>query len=305
MSKYIVTQDLEHLMKTWAQSNKYIMPANFFFKQLQDDLNSYLRVMFNDYLFLTISEVSSLLYPKVAALREATTIVSVDRIYNTADYHIESNRIADPETSEVIGEAERPGFPKLDEQISRIPKNKPVTLIDDGMFSGETMLRLCQKFEATGLVVRNIAVGLLCEPGNNVFIKGHPTIKVDSVFTFETVEDWICERDFYIGVPLSGRTAGRRINDGVTPLIPERSLPYCLPFGNPVKCATIPEGNAKDFSKWMIRMSIKLWREVENMSGKKVTCKDVPRLPYVISETDESFADVLEDKYLNNQSLWK
>ena len=86
--------------------------------------------------------------------------------------------------------------------------------------------------------------------------------------TYNQVVDEVCERDFYLGIPYSGRSLMGGENFG---------LSYILPFGNPEAWASIPNEYQKFFSIFCINQTIKLFEEIENSSNKIVDCSDIDR----------------------------
>ena len=84
----------------------------------------------------------------------------------------------------------------------------------------------------------------------------------------ENVIDQICERDFYFGIAGSGISV--RTSTNIV------KAPYFLPFGNPIKRASIPVDSATYFSNSCITRSILLWQEIERLSSKKLYIKDLP-----------------------------
>ncbi len=84
----------------------------------------------------------------------------------------------------------------------------------------------------------------------------------------EDVIDQICERDFYFGIAGSGISV--RTSTNIV------KAPYFLPFGNPVKRASIPIESATYFSNSCITRSILLWQEIEMLSNRKLYIKDLP-----------------------------
>jgi len=279
-------------MDKWAKENGFKIPEAEFFHRLQNKLMQYMGEIFPKMELLSLNTLSSGLRERVAAVQDGI-VVSIDQIYNNSDYHLESNRISDLNTMEIIGEAQRPGHPSLLDQVSSLPKGKPITLVDDGCFSGDTLFRIYQLMTDQGYEVDKIIVGIIIDRSDNRFVREYPEVILESVSEFNDVIDWVCERDFYIGVPLSGRTAGTKEDDIVRPCDPGISLPYCLPFGDPIKGASIPTDKAVEFSRFIIGLSCELWEEVEHLSSKTVTCEDIPRLPKGIDRDKRSFPGVL------------
>lgn len=223
--------------------------------------------------------------------RDEGVAVSIDQVYNNAQYHLELNRVAGV-NFKIIGEAERPGFPPLKEQIKELPDQQPLVLVDDGIFSGDTLINLIDLLVSSGRQVNQVIVGLDIQQGEREILKKYPQLQIKSAFKFNGVIDWVCERDFCLGVPLSGRTVGYRNQYRTVPCYPDLSLPYCLPFGDPQQGASIPPEKAKEFSMFVLKQSIKLWSEIERLSKRKITCADIPRLPFVLDENYRDFSFV-------------
>ncbi|MDP2683588.1 MAG: phosphoribosyltransferase [bacterium] len=286
MKSYIITEDLEFLMKRWSDESGFKIPNHQFFVSLQKNLQGYLGSIFSDLVLIGLDDLSSQMKKKISLFTDYL-VVSIDQVYNNSDFHLESNRIADIDTMEIIGEAQRPGYPSLSEQISGLPNGQPVILIDDGCFSGDTLFRIFSLMKEKGLDVQKIIVGIIIDRADNRFVQEYPGIDLETVYEFSNVIDWVCERDFFIGVPLSGRTAGTKEGDIIIPCNPGISLPYCLPFGDPIKGASIPTNRTVEFSRFIINLSRKMWEEVERSSGRTVSCSDISRLPKGIDRSDE------------------
>jgi hypothetical protein len=112
-------------------------------------------------------------------------------------------------------------------------------------------------------------------------------VEVRSVHYFDSVVDEVCERDFYPGVLLSGRTLYGSENVG---------LPYLLPFGDPVNWASIPEEKKYAFSEFCLNQTIKIFEEIELSSGRPVLCRDLERNIFSIPADGIRFVDALKQK---------
>lgn len=292
MKPYVITEDLEILMQKWSKKSGFLCPGHDFFLDLQKRLVDYVKILFPKIVLVRADKLSQRLKEKISQTK-GTTVVSIDLIYNNTPYHLQSNRCADLDTMEIIGEAQRPGSISLYEQIKQLPKDKPLTIVDDGCFSGVTLRRIYEFILNQGLAVHNIVVGILIDRPNNDLVRAYPEVPLQAVYEYDSVVDWLCERDFFIGAPLSGRTAGQKEGDKTVPCYPEIALPYCLPFGDPIKGASIPTERAIEFSCFDIQLSQRLWEEVERVSDKKVLSQDIPRLPKGIRRDEQRFVEVL------------
>ncbi len=292
MRPYVVTEDVEFLMQCWAREMNFRCPESAFFQALQSELFDHLRSIFPEVVSISHGDMTEQLRQAIARA-ESGIVVSIDRVYNQATHRLQSNRIADLNSTNVIGEAPRPGHPSLQEQISLLPAG-PLTLVDDGCFSGVTLNKIHDLLVTDGHRVCSVIVGVLIDRSNNEFLAKHPDVKLIALQEFPEAIDWICERDFFIGVPLSGRTGGYREGNVVTACDPEVALPYCIPFGDPVSGASIPADQAITFSKRVLQLSRRLWEEVGRVSDRPVLCRDIPRLPRGVSRGDEPFIDALD-----------
>jgi len=281
-------------MKRWSGDSGFKIPDHQFFTSLQHRLLGYLGSIFPGIVFISLDDLSGQLKQKIDQARD-TLLVSIDQIYNNTECHLESNRIADIDTMEIIGEAQRPGHISLAEQVDNLPKGRPITIIDDGCFSGDTLFRIFTLMKEKGLDVQKIIVGILIGRAKNRFVQEYPSVALETVYEFNNVIDWVCERDFFVGPPLSGRTAGIKENNTIVPCNPGISLPYCLPFGDPIKGASVPTNRVVEYSRFIIDLSVELWLKIGEISDKPVLSRDVPRLPKGIKRDERRFVDALTD----------
>jgi hypothetical protein len=296
MRPYIITEDLQVLMSRWTKLKGFTLPSNAFFKDLQNELINYLGTIFEEIILVPEADLTGKLREMTRQIK-GTTVVSIDQVYNKAKFNLQSNRVVDLDTMKIIGEAQRPGFPPLISQIKKLPRDKHLTLADDGCYTGKTFLKIYDLILEMGFQIQNIIVGVLIDRPKNCLLQKYPNIIIEAAFEYGPVVDWICERDFLIGVPLSGRTAGKRENDGVKPCNPEIALPYCKPMGDPINGASIPTDKDIGFSIFIIKLGKKLWEEIERVSKRPVMNSDIPRLPKSFKRSGKiRFVASLEEK---------
>lgn len=304
---YIVTEDLQPLMKEWSEVTGFAIPDDDFFNCLRDELIEHLKELFQSVRLVSYSVLRNRLTEKIEGWRNNNTLVSLDRIYNEAHFYIESNRIMavhkDKERTwfESIGLGPRPKFPPpgrfplIKEQIEEIPKDVPIVLIDDGCYSGESLVEILNLFSESGHKIKKIIIGIFTGRAKSLLSKRFPDIEIDAVYEFPNSIDWVCERDFLVGAPYSGRTLGTKSQNMAIPFEFSICLPYCLSFsGDPVEFASIPTGSKERFSVFIIDRSIRLWKKIEELSGKVITTNDVPRIPYKLERNNDRFVDYLE-----------
>jgi hypothetical protein len=269
---YVVSADIKLLMSDWAAKHGYTVPSDIFFHQLRQRFSSYMCNIFPHFELVGEEEITSSLAKLIAQTN--LPVVSLDRVYFKNGIHFEVARHVD-EKGESRGLWRRAGYPTVMEQVRILCKKeiKEVVLVDDVIFEGIGLERIIKIFSRAGIQVPAIyaAVGI----SQGVTKLRNLGCQVNCVRTFDQVIDEICERDFYPGVPLSGRHLLCGENVGV---------PYLLPFGNPEKWASIPKDIQNKFSVFCIKETITLFEEIERCSEKVINCEDLDRkvigLPY-------------------------
>lgn len=143
---------------------------------------------------------------------------------------------------------------------------KDVCLVDDVIFSGVLTERVVQSLSHLGISVPVVCAGIGIQEGINRITTSSRSIHC--LKTYGDVMDEVCERDFYLGVPYSGRSLCNSQNIG---------LPYILPYGKPDKWASIPVLSQKPFSEFCINQTTILFEEIEKTSGRIIDCSDIER----------------------------
>jgi len=157
-----------------------------------------------------------------------------------------------------------------------------VVLVDDVIFTGDLIKRTGKLLEKMGIKVPIVCAGIGITEGIeqlNGFGK-----EVSCVREYKEVIDEICERDFYPGVPMCGRSLQGDENVGV---------PYILPFGNPGKWASIPSEWQEPLSRFCVGQTIRLFEAIEAKSNKVVQCRDLERKVDSLPRDETRFVDAL------------
>ncbi|MFA6533970.1 MAG: phosphoribosyltransferase [Patescibacteria group bacterium] len=282
MKPYIVSADIKLLLAAWAAKNPEAikLPGDDFFQGLRADFSACLRRIFPRFELIgeteLVSGVKELVEKWICppAALSAVPTVALDRVYYPVpDFSINLTRTMGDRQSE-IQLRPRQSFSDLDLQIGAIARGiddlwpeRKVVLIDDVIFAGEQIELVTKALAAKNIKVVAVVAGIGIDEGRHrIQALGH--YPVNCVRYYSEVIDQICERDFYPGVPFSGRTvaAGPDRNIG---------MPYLRPFGDPRRWASI--GEEHDFSRFCLRQAIKLWQEIERLSGRQLLAKDLPR----------------------------
>jgi hypothetical protein len=217
--------------------------------------------------------------------RTDAPIVSLDNSYLLTTNRLSVSRCVDSQMNS-IGIRPRFGELAIDHQIQRLLDSglREVVLFDDVIFSGESVIDLSERLRRVGILVRKIIAGIAIRKGcDSIRDSG---IEVEAAINFNEVIDEICERDFYAGIPYSGRSMDDPLrNIGV---------PYFMPFGKS-SWVSIPENKFKDFSCFCIEASIRLWEFVEEEHGRIIIHRDVPRALWGINDESRRFVNILQD----------
>ena len=125
-----------------------------------------------------------------------------------------------------------------------------VNLLDDVVFSGDTVLDYIDRIERRGLsvdtVIANVVIG-----GAVKKLEGRG-IKIDADYIYDDVVDEVCMRDFIVGTPGGGRNLMTKKGEYV-------AVPYLYPFANVDRWASVNPEQAIEFSKDCLQASLDLW----------------------------------------------
>lgn len=270
---YIVSADTGLLVSKWGQEKGLITPNSSFYREMLIDLKEKLKDSFDEVEVIPESELQEGMNQLV---RESTyPVVSLDRTYvdesqpNLMGY-LDATRTVNTNLQST-GLKSRLRENSLMQQIYRLAQvadGRPITLIDDVIFEGKTLLEIIEKFRDQGVSIDQVLTGIAIQEGIDLLEANGISVKT-VVDPYEQVIDEICERDFRVGAPYSGRT----ILNGSTTM----GAPYLKPFGKPEQWASIPEDNALDFSLFCLYQSLQMWLEIERVSGQNISTNLVPR----------------------------
>jgi len=119
--------------------------------------------------------------------------------------------------------------------------------------------------------------------------------------------DWVCERDFFLGVPRSGKTAGYLTPKAKTPtpcVNPVVGHPYVAPWG-PIREGANVEVGQFELSAWLTSLSIELWKAVQEANPQKeLLVRDLPRFPGPPLTSTEELQKLPLIEYLENVEKW-
>lgn len=280
---YVVSGDIKTLLTLWADDRGFQLPDDEFFRQLRSDFGEYMSQIFPGFEYIPEDELTRGLCTLVS--ESGVVPLSLDRVYYPTDLRIDIARQVDAEGND-RGLSRRGNSPALITQFRRLKKSgvQEVSLVDDVIFSGDLISRVGKALNTSGVRVAGIYAGIGIQEG--LTLLEDQGYNVECVRSYDSVIDEICERDFYPGVPFSGRLVDPENNVGA---------PYVLPFGNPAKWASIPESWQRSFSNFCILQTIKLFNGIEQTSNKGVLCNDLGRKVLSIPTNDVRFVDALQN----------
>lgn len=274
---YVISEDIDILLKEWCEKREFMLPKPEFFKKLRQGLKGELEKIFGkgNVEMITVEELRKGMQKLIK--KTGLPAVSMDKVYIKTNPAIEVSRAVNKNFKD-CGIVPRFGAPPLKTQIKQVrEKFKEIVLVDDVIFSGEAISQIVLLLERAGVKVPVVVAGIAIEKGFKN-LKEKTDVEILAVRYYKAVIDEICERDFYPGVPLCGRTlANSSIDIGV---------PYLLPFAIDPKgkshleeWASIPKEHQEEFSKFCLEQTIQLWEEIENLSQKPVRISDLERIP--------------------------
>ncbi len=288
---YIVSQDIQLLLKQWAGQRNFILPSADFFAASRLRMTEKLEQIFKHVKMLEEEDLQK----GAASLIQHSIfpVVSLDRIYVEAEHYLDLTRlsiIADSVFNE-IGLQSRHGAPSIDDQVNLLmldlsEQKLPwtIALFDDVIYSGNGILKVIDLLKKVGVTVAEVYVAVGVTKGVDK-IRARD-IPVKCVYEFDEVIDEICERDFFPGVPLSGK-----LIDGVRHTY--------LSLENIGDCASIPEEHQRDFSLFCWQQTAELFAAIEECSGKPVLCRDLGVLIHGIPTNGTRYVEAIETVLLS------
>lgn len=210
----------------------------------------------------------------------------------------------------IIGVGPRPGAHNLDKQLASIKEKTnggPVTIIEDGSFSGETLEEILTRFHRAEIEVERVLLGFLfseahqrlCETGVRIDYWQGPT-------DLDGGAEWVLDQDFTPFIPGSGRVIGYALHGQIRPMYSLNRYhlcrPYILPYGNTPKWASIPTHRSVEFSMKCIELTRNIFKELEELNGLKIECRHLqntyPKTGMPVSVLDNGFPEP-EDRVVN------
>ena len=182
----------------------------------------------------------------------------------------------------VLGQGPRPGAPTIEIQLDCLPGGRAVILTDGGSFSGEQLAFVANEVRTQGLEIAAVGVGVLTKTAKTFLEKC--CLEVQATYYFPQGLDsfeWVEERDFWPGF------GGRVLNDINTPNLQpvyqanlrcHCQMPYILPYGDPVRWASLPKGEVAGFSNRQLFRTVELFTALEKVIGERLTFENIRKV---------------------------
>ena len=292
---YVISEDIDILLPRWCRSIGLLPPAKDLYLAPRLRMKDFLQRLFARVTFINSRGIRKGLLESVALHRKAgLAVISLERAYledSEIDGRIELTRTVDESGEDVVIPSVRNGTPEKQTQFE-ILRGKKIALVDDVVFSGKTLIATISGLHHYHANVHAVTAAVGVKNGINSLKKatfgviGMPhRMKVDCLDEFDDVSDQVCERDFYPGIPYSGRQY----------FCGDESFPYILPFGRPDKWASIPEKELRQFSALCLDNTIGLFEEIERINGIKISCSMVPRPVFGFPKDNTRFVPLLKE----------
>lgn len=273
---FVLSQDINYLLGDWSLRSGYRIPDP---RPYQRELAGTIKSIFPTSEIIGETELQETARETLLRSQKNNGVcISMDRAYMPAvdikgkAYYLDSSRQIDPDFNSVgLGTRSTTNLDLKSQlrAIQQVVGSRPVSIYDDVAFGGDTMLEILSLAKQAGLKVDTVnlaistseAIAKITQAGYNCLVG----------YEYQTILDEICERDFFVGSPYSGRTI---IQDDQT-----MGAPYISPLGLPVEWASIPERSATEFSKFCLTLALKFWSESERLSGVSIPTKSLAKPP--------------------------
>lgn len=218
------------------------------------------------------------------ALMDSAVIVSTchEIAAGAHGYIIEVNRILNSE-GEIIGIGPRPGAVDLEEQvmgIARAAAGRPIIIMEDGIFTGRTLVHLVKLFQAEEANVAAVVTGFSFPQGRkalSTIFKG----KIIEIERPKKVLDWMPDHDFFPLVPNCGRTIGVKMNGACYPFYSPTgvsySVPYIVNFCPIDRWASLTGDRTRllAFGRFCVQQMIELYDEIGHLNKRDIVLSDL------------------------------
>lgn len=284
---YILTCDLEKKFQHFHHLGIKTPNLPSFFKKFRGRLTEKIQTAIPDgkVVSLGIGEISNSVL-NIATEKQTGTqglIISTSPDFSAPKRGValEINRLANQE-GQIIGHGPRPGFQSLDDQFRNISNQclgRPVIVVEDGSFSGSTVVEVINRLRHRKIKIAAVIVGFAFPEGLEK-IKSVYDGEVIAINKLDNLIDWVPDHDFFPFAPNCGRVLGFKLNEkNILPYYDVKgvshSFPYILPFAPMEKWTSIPHEACYAISHFCLQSAIDFYKEIERINSRDICLKDV------------------------------
>lgn len=286
--EYLVTADVRQLVGQWAERHCYVLPSTDLFNSLDARVRQAIQQALGPTLMVTSLSVECLIHGIQHLLNTQAPNLSVVMMDHAVQSAADGRRVQHYSATRLIWwdadcqcwdkdkiEGPRPHTLPLEEQCRNIAQafssDRNVVIVDDGCYDGLSLRRCADELRQAGLNVVQAVVGI-----RRMTASLAVDFPVHAVRTYDKsyIEDWICERDFILGIPDSGRAV---MQNG--PVAKEFCAPYLNGFGDMHSWASIPHSASSSLTTALLEISRDLYLAIGAASGRPVLASDIDRWP--------------------------
>lgn len=282
LGSYVVTQDIGGRLQEFRRIGIEVpRPHDALVKEVQDEVINILgdtlpaaditAVPMEELADDVLSVANMLESVKAGALVVST---SHEIAHPVGGAELQINRLVDC-FGQKIGIGPRPGFGLIREQVNPIShrsSDNGVVIVEDGIFSGDTIKKTVAMLNAARTSVKAVVVGINCHNTEQI-TDDFTTVDVYTTSRMGEIVDWVPDHDFLPFIPGSGRVLGVSFGPDVVPYFDHRgatyTYPYIKPFGDMSEWATIPEDKCNKASARFIELAKSLFQTIERQNSIK------------------------------------
>jgi len=186
------------------------------------------------------------------------------------------------------------GGKNLDQQMLNLSsqfRNQEIVLIDDVIYSGNTMASIISRLRESGVKVQSVFTNVILEKAYNRLVDFDVKIIYDVIYSH--VIDIVCLRDFIFGLPGGGRNV--LLNHSIL-----THAPYIFPFGDLNNWANIPNAKTVEFSAQMLEIARQFWDMIDKENNILCSILMLEKPPVIWPQTTnlivEGLSIIIEQK---------
>lgn len=290
---YVLFDDLPIAMEKWAKTAEFQAFDRDFVQHVGSDIQQSLLLYFKNVYLIDSASIKKHLQD--FAISSPFPVLSMSPLLSGGKVEdLPFSRCCAPPTKEdqalfrYIGrhpryEATQSYAHRMEELKLRFAGQR-VNIVDDIIFSGESMIEMIENLRRIGAIVDTVCTNVIREQAYQALLQYN--VKIYGQYRFDSVVDIVCSRDFIFGIP----------DGGLNYLHTDGSLRFCTyiePFGDAKLWASIPPKNTKHFSYQMLALSHQFWTMMESTNNTSFTVRHLLKEPAIWPVETQNIANGL------------